>query len=571
MFAGPALSRNALAPALIAGISLGLGACGADLPGSASAGDLRFGRESGASSISAADGLRVQSAAEQLAEQSKPSGSVPGAGSAVGSGTEADLGLKSVLAAIGTGPDLRWMIAGGGSLPSSNQVSIEQDLGLALEVFGDSPGLLLFAGGPGTRTVQVQRELANSAPSRDGEGENFSLDVDSVEDPLALALADLFAPRSGRGARYRRTTLPAVAEATAGSVLGVLEPALGQSTDKAFLLYIAGHGEIGASAGDNYIALWGGSRLGVRELAEVVDGGARPFVLVLTTCFSGGFAELAFANADPEEGAAKTPRCGLFSSTWDLEASGCDPNPDRGAQEGYGLHFLAALRGLDRDGRALAEGVLDLDGDGEISLLEAHTRARIAAMGIGVPTTTSERWLRQVAPITGRSVEVLLPEESAVILALSAELGLDPAEPGVAATQLAEREKRIDERKARLRVAQEEEERAYGEAAAAILGRWPVLDDPWHPDFVEMYSGARIEIAEHLRTSASYQAYLDAREEVIRFELEISNLRHEAARYERLARALETRRLAGRLARRGGPEWAHYERLLACERGFAPS
>ncbi len=499
--------------------------------------------------------------------------------SAADSGAKANLGQGSVSGSAAKsvplatrGREIHWMIAGGGSLPSSNQVSIEQDLGLAEQVFRGSPGLLLFAGGPGMRTVQVQREATEPGqlgdPSRDASADPSR---DSVDDPLVLALADLFAPRPGRGARYRKTTLPVIGEATAGSILEVLGVVLRQPTEQPFLLYIAGHGEIGLRARDNYIALWGGSRLGVGELAEVVDGGERPLVVVFTTCFSGGFAELAFTAADPEQGAAKTPRCGLFSSTWDLEASGCDPNPDRGAQEGYGLHFLAALRGQDRDGRVLAAGVLDLDGDGEISLLEAHTRARIAAMGIGVPTTTSERWLREVAPSAGRSVEVLLPEEDAVIRALSAELGLDPAEPGVAATELAEREKRIDERKTSLRAAQQAEDRAYGQAAAALLGRWPVLDDPWHPDYAAMYSGARIEIAEHLRTSASYRAYLEARVEVDRFEIEISDLRHEAARYERLARALETRRLAGRLARRGGPEWAHYQRLLTCERALPPS
>ena len=472
------------------------------------------------------------------------------------------------------------MIAGGGSLPGSNQVSIEQDLGLAEAVFSGSPGLLLFAGGPGTRTVQVQREAAEPGElSAELSGKlsgklsgELSADpsAESPGDPLALALADLFAPRAGRGAHYRKTTLPASGEATAASILGVLGPALEQPAEQPFVLFIAGHGEIGQSARDNYIALWGGSRLGVRELAEVVDGGVRPLVLVLTTCFSGGFAELAFAAADPEQGAAMTPRCGLFSSTWDLEASGCDPNPDRSAQEGYGLHFLAALRGQDRHGRALAKEVLDLDGDGDISLLEAHARARITAMGIGVPTTTSERWLREVAPATGQSVDVLLPEENAVIRALSTELGLDPSEPEVAVSELAQREKRIDERKASLWAAQQAEDRAYGEAAAALLGRWPVLDDPWHPDFAAMYSGARLEIAEHLRTSPSYRAYLNARAEAGRVQVEISDLRHEAARYERLARALETRRLAGRLARRGGPGWAHYERLLACERALPP-
>src|SRR5690606_29793376 len=54
--------------------------------------------------------------------------------------------------------------------------------------------------------------------------------------------------------------------------------------------------------------------------------------------------------------------------------------------------FLHALRGLDRDGHALPRA--DLDGDGAVSLLEAHAHARVLGSSIDVPTLTSERFLR---------------------------------------------------------------------------------------------------------------------------------------------------------------------------------
>ncbi|MEZ4382149.1 MAG: hypothetical protein R3A79_12435 [Nannocystaceae bacterium] len=449
-------------------------------------------------------------------------------------------------------PSLRWLVVGGGSLPESNQVSIEQDLALAAEVFTGAPGVVLFADGAGSRTVQVQRE----SPGPD--------------DPVAQALGDLFAPRGGRGARYRETTLEVGGEASGEAVLAALGAALAAPGDGPLLLYVAGHGEIGASPRDNFIDLWGLTRLHVHELAAVADAGSRPLQVVSTTCFSGGFAELAFAAAEPTAGAAPTPRCGLFATTWDLEASGCDPNPDRRAQEGYGLHFLNALRGRDRDGGPLPAAALDLDGDGVISLLEAHTRARIAARGIGVPTTTSERWLREVAPAGGRVGAVALPEEDAVIAALREELELDGGELTAAASTLAEIEASIDERKAALADAQAVEDAGYRRAAAALLRRWPVLDDPWHPDFHDMYDRSRSEIAAHLEGDPSYRAYLDARAAVDDLQGEIADLRGDAARYERLARAIETRALAERLAAAGGPAWERYRELLACERGPAP-
>ena len=95
----------------------------------------------------------------------------------------------------------------------------------------------------------------------------------------------------------------------------------------------------------------------VGGLAQV---GRQPLRLVATSCFSGGFAELAFAHADVNAGPTQVPRCGLFAGTWDRKTSGCDPNPDRvGAPDGAEIAALAVARrggpGAVRD-RARAAG-----------------------------------------------------------------------------------------------------------------------------------------------------------------------------------------------------------------------
>ena len=123
----------------------------------------------------------------------------------------------------------------------------------------------------------------------------------------------------------------------------------------------------------------------------------------------------------------------------------------------------------------------------------------------------------------------------------------------------------------RLAAAQAEEDAAYRRAAATILRRWPVLDDPWHPDFSDMFARHRAAIADHLERDPELRVHAQARAEVDRIHLEIADLRGRAAPYERLARAQESRLLAGRLARQGGPAWEHYRRLLACERTPSPA
>lgn len=458
-----------------------------------------------------------------------------------------------VLPAPPPGP-VRWIALGGGGAPDRNQVSLEQDLALALEVLGPG-GRILFAGGPGTNAVQV-------------------LDREPRGDPLRRALGEIFAPRAGRDARYRPTLLPVHAPATRPALLAALEETLARrssATDAAggpadLLLFVAGHGERGEKRRDNVIDLWGGTNLSVAALADVLDAAPpqRRVRVVVATCFSGGFAELAFIGGDPRRGPAENDRCGLFAAPWDLESSGCDADPDRAAQEGFSVHFLHALRGQDREGRPLPPEQVDFDGDGRVSLLEAHARARIEARSFDVPTTTAERWLRAVAPVGGAEALPLLPEDRAVVAGLSQRLGLEDAADALA---LLERlESLVTHTESVLAQAEEEELGAWHRLDAALLSRWPVLDDPWHPDFAATLQADDETIRAFLAASPEHHAWRAARAQVDRLVALLDELRLRAAPVERLVRAHETLTLAGRLQARGGPDWERYERFLACER-----
>lgn len=443
----------------------------------------------------------------------------------------------------------RWIAIGGGAVPESTQVQIEQDIGLAIEVLTADPqpgeGLVLFGAGEGAAVVQVQLD-------------------DAGRDPIGIALADLFAPRGGRNARYRAPQIRVDAPASADQALTTIGTA-SASPGAPLLVFIAGHGEMGERPRDNSISLWASSAFTVHELAAVLDRAERTTRVVATTCFSGGFAELAFVGAAEDGAAPSTTRCGFFASTWDLEASGCDPNPDRKQHEGYALHFLEALRGRDREGAALASAELDLDKDGTIGLLDAHTHVVIASKGPDVPTTTSERWLRAHAPKHGASATVDVREDEAVIAALAPRLALGGHEAD-ARERLAVLERRMGEDEAALERTRLDMDDAFRLAAAELLARWPVLDDPWHPEFAGVFHREREQIGAALEGSAPYAAFVAARDASAQLEDRLADLAVEAAPLERLVRALDNRELAGRLAAAGGPALAAWQRLRACER-----
>jgi hypothetical protein len=461
----------------------------------------------------------------------------------------------------------RWVVSGGGGAPSSNEASIEEDI-LYLHRLLLPGGRLLFAGGPGSDGVQVRRPRTATAGGGNGA---------ATGDDVIGQLARIFAPAARRDVIYRKTRLSPDGAASRDLLMATLREALppppadgrpaSPATDPLFV-YLGGHGKQGGRRDENSVLLWGGDDLQVHELVRLLGPpGTRPVRLVATTCHSGGFAEMVFDDADVRRGPAPPDRCGVFATTWDREAGGCDPDPDRRNHDGYSIHFVHALAGRDRHDMPRPE--IDLDGDGRISLLEAHTWARIGSGSIDVPTTTAERYLRQLPAKKGASRPAPWPEENRAIEGLTRKLGLARGAQ-VARARLAELQKE-------LAAAQEEETRAsdaesdvFHRLAGQLLARWPALDDPWHPDFHPTVARHRQAIAAFLAQSPDHRELGQAWKRTEVAADRRAELQARLAPVLRLVRAHENLELAGHLAAAGGGAWRHFQALLACERFVPP-
>lgn len=436
---------------------------------------------------------------------------------------------------------LRYIAIGGGATPESTEVSLEQNLSLAQQVL-TGPGALYFAGGSGSRSVRVLET--------------------NLADPLLVQLGDLFSPRAGRHSRYRVSELvaqPASLEQVEGALVAAL-----QVGAEPLLLFVSAHGQQGDEPRANSFALWGGQSLSAARLAELHDAHPRPMRVVAASCFSGGFAELAFRQADAKLGVSVAPRCGLFAGTWDRETSGCDPDPDRRNQEGYSLHVLQALHGRDRDGHPLPMTTLDTDRDGRVSLLEAHARASIAGQSIDVPTTTSERYLRNAQRASAPFDRASFPEYAAIIDALGARLGLPNQRAAEARAQ--QLQQQLSDVADQLSELDQEVQTGYAALSGRLLGRWPELDDPYHPTFAATLANGRAQIADALAHWPEATRYYEAEGRVAALEQTQQRLELADAQVARLRRAYETVGLASALRRRGGARWSEYMRLLRCER-----
>jgi len=446
--------------------------------------------------------------------------------------------------------DLRWLLIGGGADPLSNQVSLAQDVQFAQSVLGGR-GLTLFASGPSAQlAVDARAQHASVLTLREH-------------------LAGLFGVPGALVTRYEPARLAIDGPATRDQVLSAIQAALVPG-EGPLLVYATCHGDRGTAPRENSLSLWGGQSLQVAELAKVLEREAtrRSVRLVITSCYGGGFADLIFQTGDETRGLGTVDQCGLFAAPWDDEASGCDPNPDRRAQESYAIHFWHALLGEDRQQRSRAKDI-DLDADGSIGLLEAHTWARIHAASFDVPTNTSERYLRKFAPGEGKIAldAVAAPEEVAVIRALGAKLELDTER--AARDKLTEIDQTLAELGELVEQAQAVEDDSYQALRIGLLERWPLLEHPWEERTQRLLSKKGSEILRMLTSSTLAESHATALRDLDEVTLQHDGARVERARVLRLVQAFETLRLATALKSKGGPGWERYERIRRCER-WAP-
>ena len=447
--------------------------------------------------------------------------------------------------------DLPWIVFGGGSDPLSNQVSLSQDVGIVTKLL-HGKGLVLFASGPGAQLAVDRAEPVGAVPD--------------VRMELARVLG---APDTYR-TNYRPADIAIDGPGTSEHVRSALTRALAQGEAPLFV-YAGSHGAPGDTVLDNSLSLWGGWPLSVRDVAHVLDSAPaqRPTRFVVTACFGGGFAELIFVGGEPARGVRRDDHCGLYAAPADDEASGCDPNPDRRAQESYAIHFLHALEGKDRREQARTQDI-DVDHDGQVSLLEAHTFARIESRSFDIPITSSERFLRHAVKADARAAldPLAAPEDVSVIRALGEELGI--SDEAAARAKLRELEIILEDAGKLVDEAQKDADDSFYALRIALLERYPLLDHPWETRTSVLLGNEGPEILALLTESELASSHRQAERELSEALAQHDNVRVVRARVLRLVRAFETLRLASALYKRGGSAKEQYDKLRRCERWTPP-
>lgn len=442
-------------------------------------------------------------------------------------------GAWAATAAAGT-----HVVTFGGGPPSHNQISLERNVEYFRRVL-DGVGLGtarhdVYFGDAGARN-SVQYRLPDGDDQR-----------------LARALGMILMNNADADVRYAKVGLPGLAGPSSVANVEAWFEVVGRSLPPGdrLVFYFTGHGGPDSDNRDaprNTTLIMPGhpGSITVERFVEQLDklGPDVDATLVMVQCYSGGFANVIYNGGDPAKGFSSRPRAGFFSTIASRSAAGCTPDVSEEDYHEFSTSFFEAILGRTRTGRPVTKP--DYDGDGRTSFDEAFTHVLLTSDTIDIPTTTSDRLLRDRSRFARDDADAtrgLLPQDApwstilaaaspsqrAALEGLSQALGLDGedrlAKARAKAAELDPSRNRGRGRgRGRGREGQDQGPTAQapssggrgpgsgvntGRLRAALADRWPELTVPFHPDAPRIIAEQGDEIRRALEAQPEFATFL---------------------------------------------------------------
>jgi hypothetical protein len=301
-----------------------------------------------------------------------------------------------------------FLVFGGGGAPSYNEIALEKNM-------------LYFQ-----RSLKELGFNPSNAPIYFANGNTGEKTVRYIDER--------------RSEQYKAHNVPNVQGASSIANLRTwLTNAAKEKSLTPLFFYFSGHGGHNRANEDNStLLMWRDRQLNVQNFTQMLDQlpQNKPFVTMMSQCYSGSFANLIYRGGDPNKGIALQTRCGFFATIKSRPSVGCTPEVNEADYRDYSSSFFAGLTGRDRIGRKVASA--DYNKDRRISYAEAHAYAKVDKFTTDLPISTSEAWLqRQVnnptmqEQILGQPIaplaKIARPEQRFVIESLSKQFKFDLA------------------------------------------------------------------------------------------------------------------------------------------------
>jgi hypothetical protein len=454
--------------------------------------------------------------------------------------------------------------------------------------------VLLFGGGPTPYESQVSIEL-NTQWIRGilerqrpdavihtlyTDGNEPGMDVRSwspVGDKPGMyqSLATVFGAATENGYRYHSSYIAAdTAASDYATVTRTLETLVaGSRAGDELLLIYQGHGAYAPHTERNNLRLWGGTPLTVTELEALLSAAAPGTTVrfVLPQCFSGAFTRLIYVDAQTENGLAEGLRCGFVAQQEDRASEGCTDSVETGDYRDYSSYFFAALDGRARDGSPLA-GEPDSNGDGKVTLREAHFYTLENAYSVDYSRSTSQDYLEHWQPWYLR----WLPfpgEADNVYSQIAAQLAARYALPGegesvvtAAEAKLREIAATVDGLKQEKRDLKQRIRNARNNIQRQLLMRWPALRSPYTAGFREIMQQELPAVQQAILAREDYPDLVAGQERLARLQQELLDARRDRVQMEKLLWMHKLARILAQFERYASAQAREeYDRLVRCE------
>lgn len=399
----------------------------------------------------------------------------------------------------------------------------------------------------------------------------------STIDELALQLepvARLFGNQMANQRRYRNHNIKDVQGGTHADVLAnTLKNMMVQKPDTPNLIVFNGHGRQSETSADKVtMELWNDTAMTATQLHSILNLSKAQNRFVFTQCYSGGFHRVAYEN--PEKGLklSETTRCGFTAESAYRLAEGCSASVDTADYRDYTTYFFAALNGEDRNGILLPEDT-DKNGDGEVSMREAHFYTLANAHSTDLSRSTSEDYLttwqpwflKWVAESPGLHNNEYAKLFRTVATRHNIALNGNPAKEIRAnmRTHTDARKRLLEERdKIQTALASIQNELIY-EAQA----KWPSLARPYTALFQSMAStGEMIQIANWVREHGDYQAVVDLQNQDDGITQSLLETERNLTQMQKMLHFRNIAKLKHQIYEYGTTtEISDYEKLVSCE------
>ncbi len=462
-----------------------------------------------------------------------------------------------------------FLLLGGGPDPSSSQASIESNVQWIDDLLRrrniDNRNIVFASGMSEVSDVKVQ------VPG-------------DTEHQLWLPVARVFGQHNALFIEYRKnevatddrtTDADAIAQLLANRVAAL------EKGDTLNLIYNGHGGYHYADTDQNYLRLWGKSRLSVEQMSAMVENldDDAAFRFVLPQCFSGSFINLMYRDIKYQSlDGIPGNRCGFVAVPDDLESEGCRPDLNVGDYRDYSNFFFASIDGRMRTGEPLSRDP-DTDGDGEVSYREAHLFTYTEAYGRGIPRSTSDEFLMRWQPWYLRwlpDTEEFDNEYSNLLPLLATAVKIKyPAPRRALIDELGHRENEvraaIDQINANIETQSYQVQSLQEQASERVLLRWPELSNPYSPQFSATIAADLGEISQWISHLVIYPKLKAAQTSYARLEIEQRSLQRDLGMILRLRRALRLASLRGWFERHADAgHKATYQKLKACESAVLP-